>query len=73
MSARQLRTINITYLQVLGAHNAQVGDTENETYCVEDVGLAGAVQAGDRVKAIVPACCERLESLRRCGKQTSPR
>jgi hypothetical protein len=42
-------------LQVGGAHLAQVRDAEHEADGVEDVRLAAAVQARDRVKGLVPS------------------
>lgn len=43
------------YLEVLCADGGHVGDAQNEADGVEDVGLAGTVEAGDGVKALVPA------------------
>lgn len=43
------------YLEVLCADGGHVGDAQDEADGVEDVGLAGTVEAGDGVEALVPA------------------
>lgn len=42
------------YLYILRPHGTHAGDTQDETYRVEDVGLSTAVEAGDGIEALVP-------------------
>jgi len=60
------------YLEVLGADGGHVGDAQYEADCVQDVGLAGAIEAGDGVEAFIPifsVCCQRCYSN---AEQTLP-
>ncbi len=47
-------TTYLTCLQILRSHHAQVIDSEDKTYGIEDVGLSGSVESGNRVEAFVP-------------------
>lgn len=43
-----------THLYVLRPNRAHARDPQDKTYCVQDIGLPAAVEAGDRIEALVP-------------------
>jgi hypothetical protein len=45
------------YLQT---HRLHVGDTQYETYRIEDVGLARTIQTGDGIEGFVESCGESV-------------
>jgi hypothetical protein len=55
MSAGFTTNGNAPHLQVLCADRGHVGDAQHEADGVQDVGFAAAVEAGNRVEALVPA------------------
>lgn len=44
-----------SYLDVLRPHGTHAGDSQDEAYCVEDIGLSAAVETRDGIEALVPA------------------
>lgn len=54
------------YLKILRSNRRHVGDAENKTYRVEDIGLATAVEAGDGVETLVPG---HVSGVKNRGKQ----
>lgn len=53
------------YLKILRPDRGHVCDSENKTYCIEDIRLPAAVQAGDGVEALVPRLVNNADSPRR--------
>jgi hypothetical protein len=41
-------------LEILGADGGHIRDAQHEADGIEDVGLSGAVEAGDGVEALIP-------------------
>ena len=41
-------------MEILGADSGHIRDAQHETDGIEDVGLPGAVEAGDGVEALIP-------------------
>lgn len=52
-----------THLEILRSNSAHVGNSEDETYRVENIGLSTAVQAGNRIEALVPCALSARVSL----------
>ena len=42
------------YLEILRPHSGHVGDSEDEAYCIEDIGLSRAVEASNGIEALIP-------------------
>ena len=53
-----------THLYVLRPDSAHARDAQDKTYCVEDVRFPTAVEAGDRIKALIPTADDRTHSIR---------
>ena len=55
MATRQHSMAGRSHMNDGGTDLLEVGDAEDEAYCVEDIGLATAVEAGDGVEVLVEA------------------
>lgn len=51
------------YLYVLSPHGAHGSNSQNETYCVEDVRLATTIETCDGIEALIPATDNRPHSI----------
>ena len=51
------------YLYVLSPHSAHACNSQNETYCIEDVRLAATIETCDGIEALIPATDDRSHSI----------